>query len=129
MSNEDWRPQFKRLWTELVPSEGQASTTQGELIRAVGKLKDEAFRNGNQNFGNGHRILCHYVSETMLDSNVFSRTEIEEIKSSIERVLDSAHPDVLGDKTCFHYLFEMSVRWCQAHPNLIPHHQNSALKI
>jgi hypothetical protein len=51
MSDADWRTEFKRLWKELVPPEGQANTVQGELIRAVGKLKDEAFRNGNQNFG------------------------------------------------------------------------------
>lgn len=129
MSNGDWRTEFKRLWKELVPPEGQANTVQGELIRAVGRLKDEAFRNGNQNFGKSHRILCKYIRETMTDTEVFSRDEIKELDRWIERVLDAEHPDVLGPSTCFHHLFEMAVRWCQAHPDLIPHEPNPALRI
>jgi hypothetical protein len=39
MSDGDWRTEFKRLWKELVPPEGQADTVQGELIRALGRLE------------------------------------------------------------------------------------------
>ena len=129
MSDYDWRTEFKRLWKDLVPSEGQANSVQGELIRAVGRLKDEAFRNGNQNFGRNHRILCKYIRETMTDADVFSRDEIGEINRWIDRVLDAEHPDVLGPATSFHHLFEMAVRWCQAHSDPIPRAPNPALRI
>ena len=36
---------------------GQADTVQGELIRAVERLRDEAYRNGNVDWGDGHVIL------------------------------------------------------------------------
>src|SRR4051794_21972595 len=129
MANEGWRTEFKRLWTDLVPAEGQADTVQGELIRAVGKLKDEAFRNGNQNFGKHHRTLCKFIRGTMVNGDVFSRDEIKKVEGWIDRILDSEHPDVLGPSTCFHHLFEMAVRWCHAHPELIPHEANSSLRI
>lgn len=45
-----WQAEFARLWDELVPPRGQARTVQGELIRCVGRLTDEAYRNGNQNW-------------------------------------------------------------------------------
>jgi hypothetical protein len=129
MLETEWRNEFKCLWRELVPSEGQANTVQGELIRAVGRLKDEAFRNGNQNFGKSHRTLCKYIREIMTDPAVFNRDEIAEIDTWITRVLDADHPDVLGPATCFHHLFEMAVRWCQSHPDLIPRVPSPALRI
>lgn len=82
-ANEGWRTAFKRLWTDLIPAEGQASTVQGELIRAVGKLKDEAFPNGNQNFGKNHRILCKFIQGTMTDAEVFSSDEIKKIEGGL----------------------------------------------
>jgi hypothetical protein len=129
MSDKDWRVEFNRLWKELVPPEGQANTVQGELIRAVGRLKDEAYRNGNQNFSKDQRILCKYIRETMTDTEVFSRDEIGEINTWIDRVLDAEHPDVLGPATSFHHLFELAARWCQAHPDLILREPNPALRI
>lgn len=51
-----WQEEYGRLWDELVPGRGQVPTVQGELIRCVGRLTDEAYRNGNQNWsaGSGH---------------------------------------------------------------------------
>ena len=101
MPKADWRTEFKRFWTDLVPPQGQANTVQGELVRAVAKLKDEAYRNGNQNFGANHRIPCKYVRETMADTEVFDDEEIRSINSSIDGVLDAEFPDVMGQATCF----------------------------
>ena len=36
----------KSIWQTYVPKSGQAETVQGELLRAVEKLRDEAIRNG-----------------------------------------------------------------------------------
>lgn len=38
-----------RLWKELVPKEGKAETTEGEVIRAIGRLVYEWCNNGNCN--------------------------------------------------------------------------------
>ena len=74
-------------------------------------------------------MLCKYIRETMTDTELFSRDEVKELDRWIKGVLDSKHPDVLGPSTCFHHLFEMSVRWCQAHPDQIPREPNPKLRI
>lgn len=129
MPASDWRSEFKRLWTNLVPSQGQANTVQGELVRAVGRLKDEAYRNGNQNFGKNHQMLCKFVRQTLKDPKVFDPEGLKEIDESVDRILDFEHPDVSGTSTCFHRLFERTVQWCEKHPDLIPREPNPALRI
>lgn len=129
MPTSDWRSEFRRLWKELVPPQGQANTIQGELVRAVGRLKDEAFRNGNQNFGRNHKMLCKFIRQNLKDPKVFSSDDLEEIDKCVDRVLDVEYPDVSGSSTCFHRLFELTVRWCDAHPDLISREQNPALHV
>jgi hypothetical protein len=129
LPEKDWRSKFKRLWKDLVPPSGQASSVHGELVRAVGRLKDEAFRNGNRNFGRNHRMLCKFVRQNLRDPKVFSPDELDEIDRCVRRVLDTEHPDVFGPTTCFHRLFEMTVRWCDANPDFIPREQDPKLRI
>lgn len=48
-NNGAYQEEHDRLWEELVPSSGSASTIHGELIRAVGRLFYEFCNNGNCN--------------------------------------------------------------------------------
>lgn len=123
-----WRSEFSRLWQELVPATGQAATVQGELVRASGRLSDEAYRNGNYNFGKGHRIWCKYLRDHLKDPSIFSAQEIEEIDQWIDQILDAEHPDIRGGESCHYRLAEMVVRWCNSKTELIPHEHNPALK-
>jgi hypothetical protein len=45
----------KKIWQTYVPKSGQSASVQGELLRAVEKLRDEAIRNGNVNWTRGSR--------------------------------------------------------------------------
>jgi hypothetical protein len=128
MSKKTWRSGFKRLWNELVPSQGQATTVQGELIRAAGRLSDEAYRNGNINFDNGHRIMCKYLRANLDDPTVFSAVEIAEISECIDQILDAEHPDLRGSASCHYRLAEKVVQWCESKPGPIPHQPNPALR-
>jgi hypothetical protein len=126
-SKEAWRPEFQRLWKEFVPATGQAATVQGELIRSVGRLSDEAYRNGNYNFDKGHRIQCKYLRENLEDPTVFSEEEIQEIDQWIDRILDAKHPDLSGSTSPYYRLAEKVVAWCKAKPEPIAHQPNPAL--
>lgn len=128
MRKEEWRSEFNRLWDELVPPEGQANTIQGELVRASGRLADEAYRNGNLNFDKGYRLLCGYVREHLTDPEVFAPEEIAEIDRCIDRFLDAKHPDVRLSGSCHHVLREKIVKWCHSKPDLIPNIANPALR-
>ncbi len=56
----------KFIWREFVPRSVQAETVQGELLRAVEKLRDEALRNGNGNWDNGFEILLGYLGSGLI---------------------------------------------------------------
>jgi hypothetical protein len=129
MLNKPWRSEFNRLWKELVPPQGQAKTVQGELIRAVGRLADEAYRNGNINFGTGHKILCEYIRLNLKDPAIFDADEIQEIDRCIDEILDAEHADLRGSASCHYRLTEKVVKWCESKPDPIPHQQNPALNM
>ena len=58
----DYFEEEKKIWQQFVPKSEQAETVQGELLRAVEKLRDEAIRNGNGNWDNGFEILLNYLN-------------------------------------------------------------------
>jgi hypothetical protein len=128
IKDEAWRSEFKRLWDELVPPQGQADTVQGEMIRAAGRLADEAYRNGNINFDKGHRLMCKYLRKHLSDPEVFTPDEIAEIDSCVDRFLDARNPDVRLSGSCHHLIAEKVVKWCHWEPNMIPHLANPALR-
>lgn len=93
---------------------------QGELVRCIAKLTDEAYRNGNGNFGDSHRTMCKYLRERLSDASVFTAAELRDIDRCVRRVLDSENPDLGGPVTCYDLLAEKVVRWCLAHPTAMP---------
>ena len=129
MAPKTWKTEFKRLWKNLVPLQGQAATVQGEVIRAVGRLSDEAYRNGNYNFRKGHRMLCQFLRKNLKDPDVFSAAEIQEIDQWINRILDAKNPDLSGSTSPYYRLAEKAVEWCQSKPDPIPHKPNRDLRI
>ena len=122
-----WQSEFKRLWSELVPPFGQAKTVQGELIRAIGRLSEEAYQNHNVNFDQDHAILCQFLRDNLKDPTVFSAEEIQHIDEWIDRILDSKRPDTSGPGTCFSHLAEKVVRWCESKKKLLPHDLDASL--
>jgi hypothetical protein len=91
-----YEAEARQIWRTLIPPNGQASTVQGELLRAVEKLRDEAQRNGNVNWDQGHVILARFVRGTLTGSGLFDARKRKQIESDIERLLDYNHPET-GD--------------------------------
>ena len=69
ITSEEYLEKGKYIWQNFVPKSGQAETVQGELLRAIEKLRDEAHRNGNANFNKN----CHkfYYDKTLERINLF----------------------------------------------------------
>jgi hypothetical protein len=102
----------KQIWKLFVPKSGQADTVQGELLRAVEKLRDEALRNGNGNWDEGYEIFLAYLESKLLDNQVFSEKRVAETKRILERLKDFDNPyleddlyDELGDRVVDYYKF------------------------
>lgn len=115
------------LWRDYVPKRGQADTVQGELIRAVEKLRDEAQRNGNQNWSKGHAILAEFLQDTLLGSDLFEPPSIADIKADVARILDYKHPETSDEP--FDRLTGRIVEWSRAHPEPVARKRDPRLRI
>jgi hypothetical protein len=125
----DWKKEHQRLWAALVPKEGQADTLQGELIRIVGKLTDEAYRNGNMNWDSECEKMWRFVAKHLCAADTFTAREREMIQDLVECIIaDKDDPDVSGDGSTFYLVNEKVVDWCMAHPDPIPHKKDRKLK-
>lgn len=124
-----WKKEQSRLWTELVPPDGQADTLQGELIRIAGKLTDQAYRNGNCNWDASHERMWRFIGEKIAGDTIFSREEQAIIRENIEEIIrEEACPDLSGDGSPYYIITEKVVDWCMAHPDPIPHQKDPNLK-
>lgn len=117
----------RALWRTYVPEHGQADTVQGELIRAVERLRDEAQRNANENWRRDHELLVEFVRDTLVDSGLFDASGVEEIQSDTERLLDFEDPET-GDEL-YDRLTERVVEWSRAHPEPVARDRNPRLRL
>jgi hypothetical protein len=115
----------KQLWKKYVPPSGQADTVQGELIRAVEKLRHEAQRNGNGNWDQGHEIFCSFIRDTLCNSGVFSNDIASTIQLDVSRLRDYTHPYLEDD--IYDRLTDYIVEWSRNYPEPIPRQPNPDL--
>ncbi len=83
----------RSLWQQYVPARGQAGTVQGELIRAVEKLRGEAQRIGCLNWCSDHVILAGYIRTQLLGSGLFTGSAARQAEQDVERLLDAERPE------------------------------------
>jgi hypothetical protein len=87
------------IWRHLVPKSGQSSTVQGELLRAVEKLRWEAQNNGNINWDEGFLILVDYIRATLTADSSFTDVERHAINSDLDRLRNFTPVDEFDDVT------------------------------
>jgi len=82
----------KDIWQSFVPKTGQSETVQGELLRAVEKLRTEALDNGNMNWDEGFEILLKYLESKLTDRKVYSEATIGETQNNLTRLENFENP-------------------------------------
>jgi len=114
-----WQDEHERLWKLLVPPRGDAPTVQGEVIRCTGRLADEAYRNGNINWGPRYEAMCLFLGDRLADSKVFPTDEVLSLRHVIGQIRrEHERPDVSGKGSTYYRLSEAAVRYCHAKPEL-----------
>lgn len=63
----------KTIWQTMVPNNGPSEYVQGELLRQIEKLRNEAVDNGNINWDDDFIYFCDYVSATLTGSMLFDK--------------------------------------------------------
>ncbi len=126
VNNKDYFDTAKIIWQKLVPKSGQADTVQGELLRAIEKLRDEAQRNGNGNFNNNcHGILIKFLRQTLVDENVFEKATIIEINDDLDRLSKKNNP--YTDDDIYDRITYRIVDWYLKNPTQIEHKKSDIL--
>jgi hypothetical protein len=99
-----------QIWSNLVPATGPATTLQGELLRSVERLRDEAQQNANANYRKDHRRMAVFVRNTLVRSGIFDKAEVERIQTGTHLLMKASRPytkndvfDHLVDQVCVFY--------------------------
>lgn len=126
VNHKDYFETAKIIWQKLVPKSGQAGTVQGELLRAIEKLRDEAQRNGNGNFNkNCHGILIEFLRQILVDEYVFENGTITEINDDLNRLSEKNSP--YTDDDIYDRITYRIVDWYLKNPAQIEHKKNEIL--
>lgn len=110
MTEQEYLQKGKFIWDNFVPQSGQADYVQGELIRAIEKLRDEAQRNGNANYNeNCHAILVDYLRVKLIDKDVFDEQIIIKVINYLN-ILNQPERVYLQDNI-YDYISDRIVDW------------------
>jgi hypothetical protein len=122
--------EFFTLFERLVPKSGQADTVQGELVRAIGRMSDEYFRNGFGNWDVGYERLAAFALRHLTDGTFGPQTTTG-IATDIDRIQAYArHEDIGGFDldAAFDRLLGATAEWCKRHPDIISRSLDPELK-
>ena len=112
------------IWKAKVPPNGQADTVEGELLRAVEKLRREGCDNGNINWDEGFEIFLGYLRSHLLDASVYPDNVLAATRTILDRFSDPEHPVV--DNEPYDDLGDRVVEWYR-HFGSRPHVRNADL--
>ena len=73
----------KKIWKEYVPENGQSDCVQGELLRQLESLRNEAQGNGNINWDDNFEFFCDFIKRNLCESDIFDGNEKNKIGKSI----------------------------------------------
>jgi hypothetical protein len=107
-----------------VPPDGQADTIEGELLRAVEKLRREAQGNGNINWDEGFDILIRFLRAHLLDAAIYPDDVLKTTRAVLDRISDPDRPVV--DDGPYDELGDRVVEWYR-HSGSRPHRRNPNL--
>lgn len=116
--------EYAELSERLVPGRGQAMTVQGELVRAIGRLASEYYRNGNMNWDEHFSAFTRYLERHLCDATVFDERTIcrtGEDLAELRRYGEEGEepPYEEEGEDAFDRITDRVVEWVRRHPELI----------
>lgn len=120
------------IWKNLVPKAGQAASLQGELIRAIEKLRWEAQGNGNINWDDRFEMFVDFLRDHLLAQDFFSHDEKSSMTADLDRLTAFITPDQLAEDHSRDHLLPYVgddlydrltahvVKFCRHFPQIIP---------
>lgn len=110
VSGTSWQKQYEELWELLIPSNGNAKTVQGEVVRIAGKIRDEIYRNGGGNWDTDFKKMLDAFILHLSSENALPNIELEE---SIILIKDIRKTGFAND---LNFLCELATKWVLLNP-------------
>jgi len=119
------------IWKNLVPKSGQANSIQGEILRVIEKLREEAQGNGNINWDDRFEMFVDFLHNTLGHEKSFSKETKVSITADLERLINFLPPDKLENRSqasnlpyveddLYDRLTGHLISYCRQHPQVIP---------
>ena len=112
LTGNTWEARYEQAWTLLVPSNGSATTVQGEVVRIAGRVNDELLRNAMGNWDKEYRKMLTAISGYMQQGNPLSESELAEVADIQKHILED-------DGTGTQRLCELATAWVVQNPQPI----------
>lgn len=109
----------KEMWETLVPRSGQAKTRQGELLRAVERLRDEWAIDGNAHWDEAFEHFVDYLRRHLATEDAFTDEQRRQIRADLDVVADPESGET--SEELFDRLADRVVEWARAHADPIAH--------
>jgi len=112
---------FAELWEDLVPEQGHATSIQGEILRAVGRLAGEDRRNGCANWDRFFEDLVEFLRTCLPSERVFNAGQRARMSKDLDAVIANGREgiDYQEIRVVFGRLIEDAAAYCRACPNPI----------
>ena len=81
----------KYIWRKMVPKSGQADNLQGEILRMIVKLRNEAINNGNINWDDNFEWFCNFLKENLVNCGLFDEEKTIKIKMILDYIKDNGN--------------------------------------
>ena len=112
LTGDTWEKRYMQAWDSLVPSNGSASTAQGEVVRIAGRVNDELLRNAMGNWDREYRKMLNAISGYLQQGNPLSESELAEVSDIQKHILED-------DGTGTQRLCELTTAWVVQNPQPI----------
>ncbi len=113
---------FAEVWEDLVPEQGPATTIQGEILRAVGRLAGEDRRNGCVNWDEDYEDLVEFLRTWLPSDRVFRAAQRARISTDLDAVVANGRSGIDHEviRVVFGRLIEDASAYCRAFPDPVP---------
>ena len=76
---QQYLEECKYIWKNYVPENGQSEVLQGELLREIEKLRNEAKDNGNINWDMDFSYFCENIKWKLSNMSIYTQEELLKI--------------------------------------------------
>lgn len=119
-----YQSEYDTLWQSLVPKSGHAATLQGELVRLIGRLASEYYRNGNMNWNDDFSNMTKCL-ETELSYHFDDLSDQQAIKVYLYQIVQNGETGIcyyLDGEDIYDKITNYVVTFCRQNESAVLNH-------